>query len=79
MATIEVTDNKAFRITGILIKGKQYISIRQMYKKKGDKKWQHGKNGVNVELELSKEVRLAIKKISEQDESKFEEISFGKD
>lgn len=76
--TIEVSDNKAFRIEAVKINGQQMISIRQMYKRKTDKDWQHAKQGVTLPLEVAATVSKWVTKYATSDETVFKEIEISR-
>lgn len=74
--TIKATDSKAFRVEAVEINGKKQISIRQLYRKKGQEAWQHAKQGVNLDLEgeVAQRVARAVRLYATDEETEFKEI-----
>jgi hypothetical protein len=73
---IKASDSKAFRVEAVEINGNKQISIRQMYRKKGQEEWQHAKQGVNLDLEGEVAVRVAraVRLYATDDATEFKEV-----
>jgi len=74
---VKISDTKAIRIEGVIVRGERYVSLRQMYRKKDQKDWQHAKQGILLDLEKTSKIRRYIKEVVEADE--FVELNFDKD
>lgn len=74
---VKISDTKAIRIEGVIVRGERYVSLRQMYRKKDQKDWQHAKQGILLDLEKIGKIRRYIKEVVEADE--FVELNFDKD
>lgn len=77
--TIEITPSKAVRVEGINVEGRLMVSLRQMYKRKGDEDWRPGRNGLSVEIENADILCAAIKSQASKDPAKFKVITRSKD
>jgi len=74
---VKISDTKAIRIEGVIVRGERYVSLRQMYRKKDQKEWQHAKQGIMLDIEKISKIRRYIKEVVEADE--FVELNFDKD
>ncbi len=74
---IKISDTKAIQVTGIDYKGQKLVSLRQMYRKKGQKEWLPGKQGLTIDPDFAVKVRKAIKSIV--DEDVYEKVGQDKD
>ncbi|QRE00237.1 hypothetical protein [Burkholderia phage BCSR5] len=72
--TFEISEGTAIQVQAIEYKGKQRISIRQMYKKKGEKKWSPAKQGITLPKENAKEIAKRILKYADLDDDEFEKV-----
>ncbi len=80
MALVEVTDNKAYQVESIKIRGKKYVSVRQMYKTRKDpENWKHGKQGMTVEVDHLEALLKKMKVVGARADSKFKELNLDKD
>ena len=75
--TIEITDTKAIRVEAVQIRGEFYISLRQMYRKKGEKEWKHARQGLNVPLESFGDVAKFATKFATSDDTTWSEVEIG--
>lgn len=73
--TIEVSDTKAYQVQAIKYKGESLVSVRRLYRKKGDKGWSPAKQGVTFAPEEAERVAKFIVKYSKLDEDEFTEVS----
>lgn len=71
---VKISDSNAYRIEAIELNGEQYISVRQMYKRKGDTKFNPGRNGVTLPLEQAARIAKHITGLAESDETEFVKI-----
>lgn len=71
---IIVSESSSYKIQGILIKGKPYVSIRQFYRTKKDPKWKPSRSGMTVPLELAPFITKNIRRIVDTDLEHFQEI-----
>lgn len=77
--TIEITPSKAVRVEGINVEGKLMVSIRQMYKRKGDTDWRPGRNGLSIEVGHADLVAKALTVQAGRPEERFKVITRRKD
>lgn len=74
--TIELSAGSAIRVEPVKVNGTCFVSIRRMYKKKGDKEWSHTRKGLTVPLDSIPEVLKAIKRMASAEESEFTEVNY---
>jgi hypothetical protein len=79
MSIIEISENKAYKIESVKIKGKKYVNIRQMYKtRKTPDEWQHGRAGMAIEVADLEQVLKKMKVVGARPDSKFKELNLEK-
>ena len=76
--TIEITDTKALRVQAAEIRGQKYVTVRQLYRKKGQKEWLPAKQGVSLPLEAAEEVAKFVKKYATSEDTVFDAIEVGR-
>jgi hypothetical protein len=76
--TIEISDTKAIRVEAVEIKGEKYVSIRQMYRRKGETEWNHAKQGINIPLDGAAGVLKYATKFATSDSTTFSKVEIGK-
>lgn len=69
---VKISKTKAYKIEGINYKGKDLISIRQMYATQKDPKLKPGRAGLTFAPEEAEAIRKAIRKIEKA--GKFKEV-----
>jgi hypothetical protein len=75
---IKITESKAIRMEGVVIRGAKSVSIRQLYQtKSSDGKWMPGKQGINIPIENAEKIAKYLAAIAAGDE--FKEIDINKD
>lgn len=72
--TFELSDTKAIRVQAIQIGDAQFISLRQLYRKKGQKDWSPARQGISLPLEEAAGIAKFINKFATSDETTFEEV-----
>ena len=72
--TFELTASKAVRVQAVKLSGKEYVSLRQLYKTKKDTDWQFGKQGITIPRENAELIAARIAKFASSDETVFEAI-----
>lgn len=70
---IKLTEGTAVKVSGFKTGDTKYVSIRKMYRKKGDTEWKHAKDGISIPVDAAKKLRVAIKK--QVEEGSFEALS----
>ena len=76
--TFELTDTKAIRVEAIEINGANFISLRQMYRTKGQPEWQHAKQGINLPAGDAERIAKMILKFDTSGSTKFKHLELGK-
>jgi hypothetical protein len=74
---LKLSDAKAIRMSGVILNGERFVSLRQMYQTKKNPTWQHGRQGLNIPIDQADKIAKYIKQIAEGDD--FKEIELGKD
>lgn len=77
--TFEITESKAIRVEPVVMSGKPYISIRQMYKKKTDTEWQRGRQGIALDLDKVELILKTIQRYAGLDIEDFTVVEFDKE
>lgn len=72
---IELTATKALSIESIKIGDTNYVSLRQMWKKKGEEEWKPGRQGLTIAQSDVKKVVKKIKVVGERDDKRFKTIA----
>lgn len=72
---IELTATKALSIESIKIGDTNYVSLRQMWRKKGEYDWRPGRQGLTIAQSDVKKVVKKIKVVGERDDNRFKTIA----
>lgn len=80
MSRVTISKFKAIRIEGVEIKGKNYVSLRQLYCTEKAPEWKPARQGITIPVDddVAAKIARAIMKISKGDEFKAIEVG-GKD
>lgn len=76
--TIEINDTKAIRVQAVEIRGQHYVSLRQLYRKKGQKEWLPAKQGISIPLDSAEAVAKFIKKYATDESTSWDQIEVGR-
>ncbi len=77
--TFEITASKAISVEAVEINGARGISVRQMYKKKGQEEWQMARQGIILPLDFAVEIAKRISKFASSEGTTFKSLEVGKD
>lgn len=73
--TIQVTEGTAIQLATIALDGSQFISVRRMYRKKGQETWMPSRAGLTIPVEAAEQVGAYLKKMADADTSEFKELN----
>lgn len=71
---VELSVTKAYSIESIEIREQRLVSIRQMYRSKGDPEWKPARQGITIPVEIAEEMARKIRVVARRDPKRFKKI-----